>query len=75
MEDRVAAFLMRDEGGPATLDVHVRTSQSAPGRMKVAFSVPTEGTKIVLPDGNEQYLPRQAGPRIAACPEFRIEMN
>lgn len=68
-------------GQPLALAIHVRDSESAPGRMKVALTVATaenEPLCIRVPDGSINMVdaPKEvSGQPLPVCPEFRIEMN
>lgn len=75
--ERVAAFLITDSGIPALIDVSTRESSSAPGRIKVVFTVGVEADMRVLgPDGSEVPVPEEAeGGTLVLGNEFRLELN
>lgn len=77
MQQRTAAFLMTDDVVPARIDVRVRSSESAPSRLKVCFTVDlNDHPYVIAGDGQEAPLPPEvAGLTVPLGNEFRLEMN
>lgn len=71
---------VNDKGAPLELELTVRESETAPGRLKVGMVIPTAGgisgrDESGVQHEMEQKPPGKLPPKIPTCVEFRLEMN
>lgn len=72
------AMAVNKKGEPLQIEMTVRESQTAPGRLKIGFVIPTAGGIAGIDQNGDKVsmdTPSELPPKIPTCPEFRLEMN